>query len=71
VTTPAPGKKPPGIMQFAGLGMMNAVCWVGGLAAGWFVDQALGTLPIFLFVGLVVGIALGVGLSRSEWKRFF
>lgn len=72
MTTPAPGKKPPpGIMQFAGLGLMNALCWVGGLAAGWFVDQALGTLPIFLFVGLVAGIAIGVAASRSEWKRFF
>lgn len=64
-------KKPPGIMQFAGLGLMNALCWLGGLAAGWFVDQALGTLPIFLFVGLVLGIAAGVWTSRSELKRFF
>ncbi len=58
-------------MQFAGLGVMNALCWLGGLAAGWFVDQALGTLPIFLFVGLVAGIALGVWASRTELKRFF
>ncbi len=58
-------------MQFAGLGVMNALCWLGGLAAGWFVDQALGTLPIFLFVGLVAGIALGVWASRTELKRVF
>jgi dipeptide/tripeptide permease len=64
-------KKPPGILQFAGMGVMNALCWLGGLAAGWFVDQALGTLPVFLFVGLVAGIGLGVLASRSEWKRFF
>lgn len=47
------------------------MCWLGGLAAGWFVDQALGTLPIFLMVGLVAGIVLGFLASRSEWKRFF
>ena len=64
-------KKPPGILEFAGLGLMNALCWLGGMAAGYFVDQALGTLPIFLFVGLVTGIALGVLASRNEWKRFF
>lgn len=58
-------------MQFAGLGLMNALCWLGGLAAGYFVDQALGTLPIFLFVGLVCGIGLGFLASRNEWKRFF
>jgi F0F1-type ATP synthase assembly protein I len=58
-------------MEFAGLGLMNAICWVGGLAAGWFIDQALGTLPIFLFAGLVAGIGIGVLASRAEWKRFF
>jgi F0F1-type ATP synthase assembly protein I len=58
-------------MQFAGLGLLNAMCLVGGLAAGWFVDQALGTLPVFLFAGLVLGIGLGVAASRAELKRFF
>ncbi len=65
------GKKPPGIMQFAGLGMMNALCWLLGMAGGWFVDRSLGTLPVFLLVGLVLGILLGVLASRSELKRFF
>lgn len=58
-------------MQFAGLGLMNALCWLGGMAAGWFLDQALGTLPVFLFIGLVLGIAIGVWASRTELKRFF
>lgn len=58
-------------MQFASLGMMNALCWVGGLIGGYFVDQALGTLPLFLFLGLILGIAGGVWASRAEWKRFF
>jgi F0F1-type ATP synthase assembly protein I len=61
----------PGIMQFAGLGLLNAICLGAGLTAGWFVDQALGTLPVFLFVGLVGGIGLGVYATRSELKRFF
>jgi len=63
-------KQRPGIMQFAGLGLLNAMCLGAGLVAGWFVDQALGTLPVFLFTGMVVGIALGVYATRSEWKRF-
>lgn len=58
-------------MQFAGLGLMNALCLLAGLAGGWFLDQALGTLPVFLFVGLVLGIAAGVLATRAEWKRFF
>jgi hypothetical protein len=64
-------KKQPGIMEFAGLGMMNALCWAAGLIGGYFLDQALGTLPLFLFVGLLLGIAIGVLASRSELKRFF
>lgn len=64
-------KEKPGIMQFAGLGLMNAICLGAGLTAGWFADQALGTLPLFLFVGLAAGIVLGVCATRSELKRFF
>ena len=64
-------KKRPGIMEFAGLGMMNALCLGAGLTAGWFADQALGTLPLFLFLGLILGIAAGVLATRSEIKRFF
>jgi F0F1-type ATP synthase assembly protein I len=63
--------KRPGIMQFAGLGLLNAVSLGAGLTAGWFVDRALGTLPLFLFVGLALGIFAGVMATRSELKRFF
>lgn len=64
-------KRPPGIFQFAGLGMMNALCWAAGMAGGWFLDNELGTIPLFMLVGLVVGIAVGVLATRSEWRRFF
>jgi Putative F0F1-ATPase subunit Ca2+/Mg2+ transporter len=63
-------KQRPGILQFAGLGLLNAICLGAGLTAGWFADQALGTLPLFLFIGLILGIASGVMLTRSEIKRY-
>lgn len=50
--------------------MMGALCLLGGLAAGWGADAALGTLPVFLFVGLVVGMALGATLTWREVKRW-
>lgn len=64
------GKERPGIMQFASLGLMNAICLAGGLVAGWFLDQALGTLPLFLLLGMVAGIGAGVWVTRAELKRF-
>ncbi|MGI8492878.1 MAG: hypothetical protein ACR2KC_05695 [Acidimicrobiales bacterium] len=59
----------PGIMVFAGLGMLNALCLGLGLGLGWLADQALGTLPLFMLVGMVAGIALGVVGTRAELKR--
>jgi F0F1-type ATP synthase assembly protein I len=63
-------KQRPGILEFAGIGLLNAICLGGGLTAGWFVDRALGTLPLFLFVGLILGIACGVILTWSEIKKY-
>jgi F0F1-type ATP synthase assembly protein I len=60
----------PGVMAYAGIGMMNAVCVGAGLVAGWFIDAALGTLPLFLMLGLVAGAAAGALLTRAEFKRF-
>ena len=65
------GKERPSILQFAGLGMFNALCLGIGLVGGWFADRALGTLPLFLFIGMILGIAGGVLATRSEIKRFF
>ena len=64
-------KEHPSILQFASLGMVNALCLGIGLAGGWFVDRALGTLPLFLFIGMVLGIVGGIVATRAEIKRFF
>lgn len=64
-------KPRPGIMTFAGLGLLNALCLGAGIIGGWFVDRALGTLPLFLFIGMVAGTLAGVLITRSEWKRYF
>jgi F0F1-type ATP synthase assembly protein I len=58
-------------MAFAGLGLLNALCLAVGLVLGWLLDRALGTLPLFLFLGLIAGVAMGVLATRAEWKRYF
>ena len=67
MTDPQPS---PGIMVFAGLGLLNAVCLLSGLALGWLVDRELHTLPVFMLLGLAAGITLGVVATRSELKRY-
>lgn len=69
-TEAAVDKERPSIMQFASLGLLNAVFLGAGLTGGWFADRALGTLPLFLFAGLISGIALGALATRAELKRF-
>ena len=60
----------PGIMAFAGIGLMNAICLIAGLGLGWLADHWAGTTPLFMMVGLVAGIALGVFATRAELKRY-
>lgn len=42
------------------LGTANAVCVVAGIGVGWLVDHVAGTNPVFILVGLALGITAGV-----------
>jgi F0F1-type ATP synthase assembly protein I len=57
-------------MAYAGLGMLNAICLLGGGVLGWLADRALGTLPLLLLLGLLSGAALGVLGTRAELRRY-
>jgi hypothetical protein len=68
---PGPGpERYPGPMAYAGIGMLNAICLILGGVLGWLADQALGTLPVFLLIGLLAGAALGVIATRAELRRY-
>ncbi|HMK97489.1 MAG TPA: AtpZ/AtpI family protein [Acidimicrobiales bacterium] len=72
--TPGPARSSPkgypGPMAYAGIGMLNAVCLLGGGALGWLVDRWAGTLPLFLLIGLLAGAAAGVAGTRGELRRY-
>ncbi|HXY27805.1 MAG TPA: AtpZ/AtpI family protein [Acidimicrobiales bacterium] len=54
----AEGPKPlPGAVAFFGMGLTAAVCVGIGVGLGLWLDSALGTGPIFLLVGLALGVA--------------
>jgi F0F1-type ATP synthase assembly protein I len=64
VTEPKQPERPPdeprplpGAVAFLGMGLSVAVCIGVFLVLGIVVDHALGTAPVFLLVGLALGVA--------------
>lgn len=46
----------PGIGVLIGLGVTLAAYLGAGFGLGWLVDLAVGSFPVFAFVGLVLGL---------------
>ena len=57
-------------LGLAGIGMTNAVAVLLGMGAGWFLDGRFGTSPVLVLVGMVVGIAAGVAITRSDVRAY-
>ncbi|MDQ1530240.1 MAG: putative F0F1-ATPase subunit Ca2+/Mg2+ transporter [Microbacteriaceae bacterium] len=53
-----------------GLGTTLAGCLVGPTALGWLIDHLAGTFPVFLLIGLVLGIAATARLAYTEMSKF-
>lgn len=65
------GPRPlPGAMAFVGLGTSAAGCVAVGLFLGVWVDGLTHTSPLFLVVGLVLGLAAAVGALVTLVRRF-
>jgi hypothetical protein len=54
-----------------GLSMLIAVLVAGSMALGYLLDEALSTPHVFLFVGLVAGVAAAALATRSLVARYF
>jgi F0F1-type ATP synthase assembly protein I len=57
-------------LTFAQLGMVNAASLLVGFGIGWLGDTRLGTAPIFIFVGLLVGAGCGVYATYRRIRRY-
>ena len=47
-------------LRLTGVGFFIGVCIVSGILAGLWLDTRLGTEPVFILVGLVIGVAVAV-----------
>ena len=53
------------VLRLLGIGWYVALCIVGGIAGGRWLDGRLGVDPVFTLLGLAVGIAVaGLGTYR-------
>jgi F0F1-type ATP synthase assembly protein I len=59
-----------GWSSLLGMGAVVAATLVAGLGLGWLVDSLAGTFPVFLLVGLLLGIIGAVGYTVSEFKQY-
>jgi F0F1-type ATP synthase assembly protein I len=53
------------------MGTTIAVVLLVPMALGWLLDRAVGTLPIFVMVGLLVGLASAARYTYVEVRRIF
>lgn len=59
----------PDLGTLLGMGLAFAACLVAGLGLGWFVDSLTGTFPVFLLVGLGLGIVGSIAYAVNEFRR--
>jgi Putative F0F1-ATPase subunit Ca2+/Mg2+ transporter len=70
-TDPTDPVKPlPGAWAFVGLGTTVAGCVAVGVGGGIALDAWLHTSPLFLVIGLVLGLAAAVATVVAQVRRF-
>jgi hypothetical protein len=58
-------------LPLTGIGSLSALCIAAGVGIGWLVDDAADTPHVFVFVGLVIGVAGAVLAARRIVRRYF
>lgn len=56
--------------MFGSIGLQLAIWIVAGLGIGRWLDRVMGTAPIFLIIGIISGLLLGIIGMIALIKRF-
>jgi F0F1-type ATP synthase assembly protein I len=52
------------------MGLVTAALLVVGAGLGWLADASVGTTPIFLLVGILLGIAGAISYTVRQFRRY-
>lgn len=53
-----------------GMGIVIAAQFVVGLGLGWLIDSLANTTPIFLLIGLLLGIIGAITYTVVEFRKY-
>jgi ATP synthase protein I len=59
-----------GWSELLGMGAVVAAELVVGLGLGWLVDSLADTAPVFLLIGLLLGIAAAITYTVVEFRKY-
>jgi F0F1-type ATP synthase assembly protein I len=65
-----PGRGGAYLALFSEIGLILLFTTLGGSLLGYWIDKQLGTLPIFVLVGLLTGLGAGARLVYRLITRF-
>jgi F0F1-type ATP synthase assembly protein I len=62
--------RPASPRELIGVGSAIAGLVAGGMLLGWFVDSKADTLPVFVFIGLAVGMITAGYYAYAKFRSF-
>ena len=65
-----PGKGGAYLVLFSEIGLVILVTTLVGTLAGYWLDRQIGTIPVFVLVGLLVGMSLGARAAYRLITKF-
>ena len=60
----------PDLSTLLGLGVTTAAFLLVGLGLGWLADAVLDSLPVFVLIGLALGVVGASGYVYAQFKKF-
>ena len=60
----------PSVVSLIGIGSTVVVLVVGGVGLGWWLDSVWHTVPVFVFIGLALGMASAWIFAYAKLRKF-